>query len=139
MGMKTPTISMDGTIVMEHASATKQVKNAPRLESLRKPTTKTDARELADQEQREKEERVRVNTNTDDQGDLQEANEDGGDTAYFTQGGLLNLDKCIQGMAMEPPTEEQPTGWWPYEKHRREIHDLQDRLRGMEEQLGVKE
>ena len=40
---------------------------------------------------------------------------------------------------MEPPTVDQPTGWWPYEVHYREIHDLQDRLWGIEERLGVKE
>ena len=117
MGMKTPTISMDGMIAMEHASATQQVQNAPRLESPQKPMTQTDTRELVDQEQREEEERGRANTNMGDQWDSHEANEDRGDTAYCTQGGLPSPDNYVQGMAMEPPEEEQQTRWWPYEAH----------------------
>ena len=40
---------------------------------------------------------------------------------------------------MEPLTVEQLTGWWPCEAHCREIHDLQDRLLGLEVRLVVRE
>ena len=132
-GMKTPTTSIDRTIAMEHASVTQQVQNAPSLELPWKPTAENAARDLTDQKQRDEEERGRVNTNTEDQRDSQEASEDGGDTAYFTQWGLPNPVNYIQGMTMEPPTEEQPTGWWPYEAYCMEIHNLKDRLLGLEE------
>ena len=71
--------------------------------------------------------------NTEDQVDPHGANEDWGDTAYCTQGVLPNPDNYIQEMVMEPPTEEQPTRSWPYEAHCREMHDLHDRLLGLEE------
>ena len=102
-------------------------------------TAEIDARELVDQEQGEEEERGRLNINTEDQGDPHDTIEGRGDIAYYMQGGLPNPDNYIQGMVIEPPTVEQPTGWWPYEAHCREIHDLQDRPQGMEERLGVKE
>ena len=59
---------------MEYAAATQQVQKSPRLESPRKPTAETAARELAYHEQREEEERGGVTTNTEDQGESQEAN-----------------------------------------------------------------
>ena len=34
---------------------------------------------------------------------------------------------------------DHPTGWWHYKEYCRKIQDLRDRLRGMEEQIVVKE
>ena len=62
-----------------------------------------------------------------------------GDTAYCTQGSLPNFNNYTQGITMEPPTVKKLMEWWYYNAHYRQVYDLQDRLLGLEERLGVKE
>ena len=96
-------------------------------------TAVTNDRELVDQEQGEEEARGRANINTEDQGGSCNTIEGRGDIAECMQGGLPHPDNYIQEIAIEPPTVDQPMGWWHYEAHCRKIHELQDRLFGMEE------
>ena len=115
--MKTPTVSIDRKVAKEHTSVIQQGQEAPRPELPQMPTAATDARELVDQEKGEDEARGRANTNTEDQGDPHNAIEDRGDIAELMQGGLPHPDNYIQGIAIEPLTVDQPTGWWHYEAH----------------------
>ena len=87
-GMKTPTVSIDGKVVKEHASAIQQGQEAPRLESPRMLMIVTNARELVHQEQGEEEARERASINTENQGGLRDASEGRGNTAEWEQGGL---------------------------------------------------
>ena len=49
------------------------------------------------------------------------------------------FNNYTQGITMEPPTVKQLMEWWYYNAHYRQVYDLQDRLLGLEERLGVKE